>query len=333
MKSITNIKERNIGLDFLKAWMAFEVVMCHYGHGSQEFVYTHFFAYFRSITVPVFMMISFMFISNTLFDNRNGKEILLRRLERIYTPLLFWALFYFVVYNSIAYIWDNMDFCCSVESLVWQLLLGHGNNPAMWFNVNLAVLTVVFYLIHRYIPKYSIYIYILLGIISIIFQYSGYNTCFLSLGLTVSHPIGRLFETLPYATIGVLLFMSNKHNRIEWVLGTLIISIFIVIGYDFKQYSYGHAGITVMLISYFLLLIFKYLPFYKLPSQLLSLIRFVAKYSMGIYCVHLLVGRLFLALGLYITPFYNSVLIYIFSLLISYLLSLIPLKAIAKSVS
>lgn len=329
----TITKERNLGIDFLKAWMAFEVVLCHYGHGSDEFVFRYFFSYFRTVTVPVFMMISFYFSKKMILDKENDNNSILRRMKRIYLPLVFWAIAYYVICNAIYLLTGDVNFNSSLESLVWQLLLGHGNNPAMWYNVNLALLTLLFFYIHKVCPRKAVYIYIFMAAVSIICQYSELNTCFLPLGLTISHPLGRIFETIPYALLGLLISSYFKVNN--WILllvyaVCLILCLFL--GFKYTHYSYGHAGVGLMLLSFTIMLIFMNIPFNRLSPFVKSPILFVAKYSMGIYCIHLLVGRIVIACGVDIKPFYLTILIYFISLIACYLISLIPLRLFKSAV-
>ena len=92
-----HIKERNIGLDFLKAWMAFEVVLCHYGAGSQQLVFMCFFNLFTRLAVPVFMIVSFYLSGKFVFSYDSNPVNLLRRIKRLFVPLILWAVIFWFV--------------------------------------------------------------------------------------------------------------------------------------------------------------------------------------------------------------------------------------------
>lgn len=55
----------------------------------------------------------------------------------------------------------------------------------------------------------------------------------------------------------------------------------------------GYAGIESIWISVLLFLIFLALPFEKLPFQVLVAVKWLAKYTLGVFCIHYSVGRLF----------------------------------------
>ena len=138
-------KERNIGLDILKVWMSFEVVLCHFGHGSGAWIYSHFFAYFKRMAVPVFMIVSFYLSARFISDKEWHLEKLAKRLYRIYWPLVAWGIICWIVYNILALLCNADDFKYSFSDLVWQVLTGHCYNPPMWFNAVLGCLTILFY--------------------------------------------------------------------------------------------------------------------------------------------------------------------------------------------
>lgn len=57
--------------------------------------------------------------------------------------------------------------------------------------------------------------------------------------------------------------------------------------------QFGYAGIESIWISVLLFLIFLALPFEKLPFQVLVAVKWLAKYTLGVFCIHYSVGRLF----------------------------------------
>lgn len=321
-------KERNIGLDLLKAWMAFEVVLCHFGHGSDEFVFRYFFTYFRSMAVPVFMIISFYLSARFVISKELQIDKLRKRLQRIYVPLITWAIIYWVAYNILGYCCGIYDFHLSFNDLVWQILTGHSYNTAMWFNVVLAFLTIIFWCICKLSTKYSTTIIILVSLSAIFTQFSGLNNIFMALRNELNFPLGRIAEMVPFAGFGVLLYkcINNKKPLIMllFILSIVIVKLISQGLFCSDIFHYHYSGMRLLLCSTTLVAVFLFLPLQCLPKPVKKVIAFLSRYSMGVYCTHMLVGTVLAFFRVTFSPFLLTIVIYLVSLLLCYAISKIP---------
>lgn len=322
-------KERNLGIDLLKAWMSFEVVLCHYGFGSDELVYKYFFSYFKSMAVPVFMIISFYLFARFILCKEINIEKLGKRLQRIYTPLVSWAIIYWVVYNLF-----------SVKKLAlsdfgWQILAGHSYNCPMWFNVVLALLTILFFFLCKY-SRFHIVVIILVSLIAIIFSTSGLNNISMSLRPELCYSIGRIAEMIPYAGFGLILYKCRSDKKksllVIFVLLITFTGKFCRGLYCSDIISYHYSSLKLFMCSTILVIIFLYIPLRYLPNIAKKILLFLSCYSMGVYCIHILVGTMLSIIGMTLPPFYFSVFIYLLSLLLCYTISIFPYKLLKNIV-
>lgn len=323
-------KERNIGLDLLKAWMAFEVVLCHFGHGSDEFVFRYFFTYFRGMAVPVFMIVSFYLSARFVISKELQLDKLGRRLQRIYVPLIAWAIIYWCAYNIGAYCGGISDFHLSFNDLTWQILTGHSYNTAMWFNVVLAFLTIFFWCICKWSAKYYSITIVLVSLSAIFIQISGLNNIFMSLRSELNFPLGRIAEMVPFAGFGVLLYkcINDKKPLILFLFILLVVIVELISPRLFcgDIFHYHYSGMKLFLCSITLVTAFLFLPLQCLPKPVKKVIAFLSRYSMGVYCVHMLVGTVLVFSRVAFSPFLLALVIYLVSLLLCYAISKIPYK-------
>ena len=109
----------------------------------------------------------------------------------------------------------------------------------------------------------------------------------------------------------------------------LAVVVFILVFMPFSSvnYSFGYAGIHLIIIGTITFMIFYFLPVSSLPSWSLRILKFVSNYTLGIYCAHRLVERL-----LHMTPIYTwsddhsfiyCILIFFIGLIISWLIDTI----------
>lgn len=323
---------RNIGLDLLKTWMSFEVIICHFGQGDGYGFVHRLFDLFRVYAVPVFMFISFFFAFNWLTSPSDTLKMT-NRLKRIYIPLIIWALIYYVVFKLCAAIGLNI-ISPSLSALFWQIVTGHSLNPPMWFNVVLMMLTLLYFLLYRHFPSKAVYISVILLVVSMGLEYSGINAAlFKNMRFELSYPLGRLVEMIPYASGGLLLgsLWKKYQSKGLWVIVAVVA---IVLGFTdlhlaaAKSFDYG--GLSLFLRAVGLTCLFSVIPFERAP-RLGSIIRNISKYSMGIYCMHLLIGKLLLLYEWDMSPLTFSAIIYLVCLFISFVIAKLPIPSI-KSV-
>lgn len=331
---------RNIGIDLLRIWMCFEVVLIHfwiYDEGTGNIV-LDFLSWNRMIAVSCFMYVSFLLSGKFISYWKSEPQKLLRRLLRLSIPLIIWAIIYFAVYY-VAQTILHIDFGIGITDLLWQIILGHSYNMPMWFMNDLLYLTLIFIGICSINSKRVKTVFLLLLVIaSFIIQYTGlHGYYFGDLQSELKYPLGRGVEMIPYACTGILFCMYDfieplKNRKTLFIPILLMVALTMFFLFNIPVgYNFGSAGLKLYIISITVSLIMISIPFESLPKCLLFSISFVAKHCLGIYCLHSMIGAMLNKivmpyLGLPENTFGECVVIFVLSLCVCYLISKIPFK-------
>lgn len=150
----------------------------------------------------------------------------------------------------------------------------------------------------------------------------------------------------PYAAIGVfldrnrILYQCRKKRFLSlsvlMILGCIVIvcNKYAIIKNPGTGYNYQ--GINLALISVILVMAFYLLPFDQMNDALCNLICNVSQYSLGVYAVHILIGQVmdtvFEKKAIVCNSFFQCILIFIISLLLSCMISRLPFKWCKKIV-
>ena len=347
----SNINKYNIGIALLKIIMCFEVVFVHtknFAHISNANFIIKLLYNFAFSAVPIFMILSFVFTD--FKEIANDKNKFKKRLVRLLLPQILWTIIYFIIYKlldykySVGLIHSNSDF-------LYQLFLGHAYNQTLWFQIDLIALTLVFgFVFWLFDEKKAIKISIMLGILSLFLQYSFINSRLFDniifktdyLKDYITYPIGRFFEMVPFAVLGLLISYFKIFERLlkyKWfiisnsIIGILFLSIFNIFS---SIPGYGYQGIKLIFMSLLLVIAFYLIPFKSTENILIKFIIQISKRTMGVYFAH----RLIISL-LYVTKFntflhikdgsfISSIFVFIVTYIIVFLLSLIPSKTLKK---
>ena len=327
----------NYGLSLLRVLFCFEVILLHCWDGQMNNIVQKGFYYLEGIAVPVFMTLSF-FLCRKSIESRNVL-IIKNRIKRLVWPHIGWSFLYYfgcLLVNALF----NKNAPPSIFDLGWQLLLGHSKNlnPPMWYLVDLIILSIVCFFVYYYSRNENIYICILsfLFLFSLFLQYSGINYMLNdNLRYEMKYPIGRITEMIPYMVMGLIisrfrifeLFKTRKTYAVIIMTILLIVSLLLV-GKE-KTNGYGYKGLAKIIVT-FIILNFAYnTPFYKLPLWVKRIIRFLSKYTLGVYCLHRLMSIVLFnifSINSEKTSFIMCVMIYICCYFVSWLVSLIPMK-------
>ena len=286
---------KKYGLSLLKVFMAFEVIVAHFLTSSFS-IFDKLAKKMCVYAVPVFMTLSFIFMSNYFF-NRDEKKIT-GRIKRLFFFQFNWAIIYFLFY-TIANLVRERDII-SINELIIQIITGHSAtlNPTMWFQFVLIVLTILFYAITKYI-KNNHYIMIsiaLLITVSYIMQYSGVNgILFKNLSYSFKYPLGRVSECVPFACICLIIGNRDllaKLSKIEKTITCLVAAVIAYFTKEFLQYSFGYAGIKLACIATILIFVF-----YEFNKTLLcfgkDLLDALTNYTERVYVLHRLMGFIY----------------------------------------
>ncbi len=325
----------NYGAAVLKIIMSFEVVLCHYWlfeNISDIPVYLRIFNRLRMLAVPTFMIMSFYFLTDSALTK--DIRVFKARIGRLLSPYIGWAVIYYLGYLILELIFD-IELVGGIQNLICQLLFGnHTNlNPPLWFQADLILLTCIVFAIFYLIPANKVFkVLFVIVFLSLWMQYSGINyKLFGELSYEVRYTYGRVAEMAPYACIG----MALSHHKIEQKISNsrfgkiacvcILLFLFRFSVFYMPELNFGYGGLYFICIASALVLFFMVLPINRLPIKVLGMIKWFARYTPGIFCIHYGIGNLLKRNG-QTGNFIQCVIIWIISVIIAFLISKIPLK-------
>lgn len=239
--------------------------------------------------VPIFMILSFYLTAPNIVTANKSK--LTQRLRRIAIPMITWGIISWVVFSI------RFD-AIMLDKLGWTLLADHCINTPLWFLWVMFMLTCIFYGIFRVLkPSRGITTLIVLSFISFMLQYSCLNYTLLeNLPTELSYPLGRLVEMIPYATAGITLYQINTRHP-GWkqyafqssLVLIILICVKMLIWLGASDPGWGYSGLALFVGSVLIFATITYLPYNKLSSIAIARIRRLSAYTLGIYCMHILI--------------------------------------------
>lgn len=330
------MKKKNFyGLALLRALMCFEVVLCHFWTSDVP-KYLIPFSMLRGLAVPVFMFLSFFLTEHTFLEYNKSKAK--RRLWRVIYPQIGWAIIYWLGYTMGQFI--IKDIGVSFSDLLWQIFTGHSPrlNASMWFQTVLIVLTVIYIIIFKFFEvKKGLLITYVMMFVAFVIQYSGINfKLFDSLRYELKYPLGRFCEMIPYATIGFScgyynVFEKAKEKRLFSIIFFGLASVFFL-KYNFitTASGFGYSNNNCLFLGFFVIGFVYLIPFEKLPQNYKNVLKFITKYTLGIYCMHRIVAEflkiVFLKIGINIDSFVLCIITYITGFFISFIMCKISIR-------
>lgn len=321
------------GVEVLRFYMCFMVVCTHFGGQALSAVTSAFYT-LQAYHVAVFMLLSFILCGRYFLDP--NKELIIKRVLRILIPFIVWG----VISYLLALVFWKLD----IGVLGWQLIGGHSINTALWFLITALLISVLFWLI-RLIPNKKVFIVIilLLGIISFVFQYTGLNyKMFSGLPYELEYPLGRIFEMIPYASLGILLSifapeiinLNFKSQLIIFASAALCLVVYCVLNYfvDFHNpIGFDYPGIPMVFAAFLLVTTALTNPINFVSNEkVLNAIKWVTSFTMGVLCMHVIFGRfiehIFVSFNWPIHNVLVALTTYIVCYLVGFCINLIPCK-------
>ena len=326
-------KRYNLGIALGKLLMCFEVVLIHFWSGSGPAALAPF-AALRPVAVPFFMVVSF-FLGEKSFERRDPVKNRRRMHKLIYIQVA-WAVLYWLVYVLYLLLVEKNPggLPGSLKLLLWQIFTGHSPklNSTMWFQTDLIAATALVLLLYsRCSDRGALGIMAALAGACLILQYSGLNEAlFRPLRYELCYPLGRFFEILPMACVGLLLARFDPIGRMgraapliaaAGIAAACLLPLPEASGFDYQ-------GLYLLLMGSFCAMLAISLPLRSLPARGERIILLLSRHTMGIYCMHRMTGNLlrlvFPRLGLNTDSFSFCLLIYLLSWLACELLSRMP---------
>lgn len=361
MKS-QEIKKYNYSIGVLKIFFSFVVVTCHYWlssrGGGEPLSASNFieksFSTIRSSAVPVFFIISFLLTTKLFYSPNLGKTS--KRFFRLFYPTVMWGLIYFISYWIIDVFVGQFFFSedkienlkIPLSDLLWQIALGSDRylNPPLWYMYDLIIVMFLFLAIFKYYRKYAFEIISVLGILSMFLQYTGLNFKVISpLRYEMCYTLGRIVEMIPYAIIGLViglkinnLFAFAEKARILRIAAffTIICAACALITLKKGNISvegFCYQGLKLIVVSTFVFVfVYKFINIERYLPILRGTIRFLAKYSLGVYCLHFAIGKYWNVFSDVIgrselkNTIFGCIVIYLVCLVLSYGISKVPTK-------
>lgn len=327
MKQILENDKKNINYGFalLKMFMCLVVVWQHSKYFTVHSTINNIINFFSGIAVPVFMILSFIFLTPKIADS---KYIRKRILSLLYLQVS-WAIIYCLI-DTFSHFIIHGEFNNLLNDFITQALFGVGLNVYMWFQFDLLILTILMYAVYKLFSNKKIR-YIVMTIIFFVclfLQSSKINfNIFSMFGDPLYHPFGKLVEMIPYAILGCILSevkLFRETNTIVKITICIMLFLMIVLQVDIETYGFGYAGIRQMPIAILLIILFDFL------NSKIDLKRYVnkytIKYSTGIYCVHKLLLDILVKLEL-VFDFnitYDCLLIFFASYIVCFIIDKIP---------
>ena len=335
-------KKYNYGLTILKIWMSFEVVLLHFWsrmRGEPTGILS-LFSQMCTVAVPVFMILSF-YLTGKQWDANNKVKTFLNRMKRLVIPYIFWPAILFLGYRIVDAVF-NSGISYALYDLKFNYITGTvAPVGQLWFQLELMIFTAIFFGLFLIVKNERVLVVGILAVVSILFQYNGTTVNVGLFGNSISTGyfflFGRFFEVFPYACLGYILYKTQVLEKLreKWITTVIlsVIALYIILHYDMFIYpeSFGYAGLYLLNITVLLMVIFYVIPFEKLGSVFIKIVSFVGRYTMGIYLIHYFIGDV---VNQVICPymewrtntFRTTVLIYVISWMLSFLISLIPGK-------
>lgn len=293
-----NNKPRIIGIEILRMFLCFRIVLLHYYSSNNIYILK---LKSHQYQVPCFFFISFYFLY-PIISEVNSKKLILR-LERLLIPYIIYPIFVWLINNLMFLIFNFNRFnrFLTLNELKTHLVVGKGifGIGVLWFHFNLIILTLLFFISSFFLKKYFLSFFHIVVYFSYIIQYSGKNyNFFKQFRINILMSVGNLLETLPLAIVS---FSLVSNNFIQWALKNkkmyIIFSCFsLYLTFNFNIFSdligNSSAGIKKLIISFLLFTNSFILSIQNINIKINSLfvfIRKITKYTQGIYCLHFLI--------------------------------------------
>ncbi len=329
---MSNGKKYNNGILFFRLLLTLAVILNHFWEVENPGIFRPLYL-LRSCAVPAFMLLSF-FLTEKTITNPSFKSMK-KRIIRLATPFFVWGgvswLALFLAEKVL-----KTDMIDGFNALLWQLLTGHGYhvNAPLWYMAVLIWLTVLYSLIFMLPNKRTSFVLIQgIAVAALILQYTGLNyTMFEDMPFETKYPFGRVAEMIPYATLGYdtahcKIYDWLKKNKLRETItlwtSLAIVVILLLFGNTSDLAGFGYNGIYRMAISVSLFTFFYLLPIEEISEHTEKVIKALTAHTLGIYCMHYLVGNV-LNLGLeYLHININQIIFCIVLYVICYIIAMI----------
>lgn len=299
-------KDRIWGIDMLKIIMCFGVITCHFWDADMSRRAHIIMNTVRSNAVHSFVLVAFYFSAKTI--ESKDWNCIMERIIRLLRPFLIWPIIMIILYNLTSLILHgSMKY--GLRNLGAQYFMGHTEIcGVMYFNWILMVLTVFFAVVFCLLPKRGAFLFLIsVSVWTLFFVYTGGNfALFSKFPYEMRYPLGRLSELYPTAFIGLVLshidfdsIRIKMKNAGIWggfycvtgfeIIWMCFISPTLIQYFPEGQFGYGYPYHIILAVWFFVVAI--YAKGDRISAKIRRIISEVGHYTVGIYCVHIIVGQ------------------------------------------
>ncbi|MDE9557525.1 acyltransferase [Xenorhabdus bovienii] len=327
-------KDRDISIDLLRILCCFLVLGIHVTPLYDAYIamdipeYEKYSALLIQSLVrsglPVFFMISGMYLLNSKIDNI--ASFYKKRLTAIIIPFLIYSFIHF---------FGNSKGSINIEIIIIylsDLMSSTGISMHFWFVYSIIGIYLISPFINMLLEKINEYKSIMVSIIFII-SISFYNTYLDGIISGLEVPYFGMWTS--YFILGGLIARLPK-IKLNYAILFFILSYFLTCLSTFVQFNFNHAffrsfdsGLNMYMLAFFLCMIFKNLEL-NISDKIKKIIYFISSRTYGIYLIHILV--LTVIIKNYDTSWYvgNITSYTIFMTLIIFLISLLISSIVDK---
>ena len=325
-------KTRNYGVEILRMIMAFFVIIEHCYKPKNITLQN--IVIILGFHVPTFLIISFYYLNNNLVNRKVDK--IKERLKRLLIPYLFYPIIIYIAYNLLYIFFHFETLRKSLYQLIIQFIVGRLLCSVLWFQFNLILITVLFYIIAFIFKSYYLPFLKILGILSYALQYSNINYKYFKIYKDyIRFSVGYFAETLPIAVTGLFISSIDLINILKkkYSLNIILYTFFLFILFKYRIFSpvngFGKQGILYNIEAVSFFVIFSLIQFENFNKKILTCIKYLTRFTPGVYFLH---TKIYLILKIKISliknhTFLGCLLIY----LISYLISFIGYNSLKKN--
>ena len=280
----------NYGLSILKVILSFVVVTVHnFDKKTSNNKYIIFITKNRLLHVPSFFIMSFYFMCKHLLSL--DFKMLLKRLIRLLIPYIIWPIFFWKLNQYLNRNYKK-KLPATIEDLKQQLLLSNKYMYPLWFNFDLIVITILFYVIIFIFRKHSLFIFQLLLLLSYVIQYSKYNfnNFFQKNPYYNVRSIKSIHTSIPFAVAGYtlgyykVLDIIKKHKIKTFILAYITYNIIADYNIFSNINTTYYEGIDLNIKSICFILIFSLFPSSLAKDNIIrKFLIFITNYTGGIY--------------------------------------------------
>lgn len=340
-------EDRNYGIAIIKIFLSFAVVCCHFWAKASSNIFATILDLLRGLAVPCFALISFYYFAEAVQTRDIAK--MKKRVTRLFIPYFGWAIIYFAVYSAGLRLFElNYSISVTFKDLAWQLLFGssHVLNPVLWYIWDTIMISYVVFLVYFILPKErAVAVMACLTFFAVIMQYTQLNyRIFGNLPYESRYTLGRFLEIFPYASVGIMLYnydMESRSKKMSWRGQIIIFVTFLFAGllpvFQPMEKSFGYSGIQSILMSTLLVIGGMSISTIRLPDRAKGVLFVFEKNSLGIYCMHMaagvVTGSFMRRFGIEISSIIYCMLIWIVCLIVSWVISKIPINAVKRLVN